>query len=82
MTPNAEPIFTPTARPFVGIMNKKIAALTAEKKAAQKEQWLIRLREEKLGDFHLELDTGLDEFKQALVLKRIKNIRNPNVYSG
>ena len=35
--PNAGPTFTPALEPFVGTIDKEIAALTAEKKAVQKQ---------------------------------------------
>ena len=61
--PNAGPAFTPAPESFVGTMDKEIAALTAEKKAAQKQQRLIWLREKKLRGFRPELNTGSNEFK-------------------
>ena len=80
--PDAGPTFTPAAGPFVGTMDEEIAAISAEKKAARKEQRLVRLREEKLRGFRPELDTGSEEFKQALALERAKSVRDPDVYSG
>ena len=85
LMPNAGPALAPALAPAPGpfvTLDKEITALTAEKKAAQKQQRLIRLREEKSRGFRLELDTGFDEFKQALALEQAKSVYDPNIYSG
>ena len=78
--PDAGPALTSAPGPFA-TSDDEIAALTAEKKMAQNQQRLLRLREQKTRGFCLELDTGSDEFKQALALERAKNVRDPDVYS-
>ena len=79
--PNAGPTLAPAPGPFA-TLDDEIAALTAEKKAAQKQQRLLRLREEKSRGFHPEHDTSSDEFKQALALERAKSVCDPDIYSG
>ena len=79
--PNARPALAPAPGPFA-TSDDEIAALTAEKKAARKQQRLLRLREEKSRGFYPEHDIRSNEFKQALALEQAKSVCDPDIYSG